>query len=363
MIKSTKPEREAVIARLKDALKTINDSELKVTLDALEDLNALEEKVVTMCELYEKSIVEDYKINYMGPKGPTFTTSKMQESFFWTFNNLEEFCRNHHRVQRAMRATDSEIARLSQGDKALVRGKGIATAPPPSLQNIVSPQYIQSVLGTPRKHNGTTVATPPNSAPNNQAGGTQKASPTCSKCGASGKLNPSGMCFKCDLRSILNGSSQKQQVSPNFTKSCSRCGGMTNNAGMCNACLQSVLNTTPSQGLLVPPKCKKCSKAPCEKGSTFCFNCNNTCCALCPTIIGALNVGQYCSHCLTHVSQCAKCKADFVHKSSAVYTSPVAQKSNPMFSDSTKLCKACYTKQSIASKIIGFMNKSLDDVL
>lgn len=332
MIKSTKSERDAVIARLKDALKSMNNSELKTTLDALEDLNALEERIVSLCEDYEKSMVDDYKKNYAGSQ-PTFHTYEIQNKFYLNFHSLEEFVRNHHRVQRAMRSTDSEIARISQGNQAVVRGRGFATA---QNQQRGNPVQWNSILGTPKKQNGSTVATPPNSAPNNQAGGTQKATSSCSKCGTTNTKIQKGLCLSCQLSNVLNGMHSTQQQAPVAQK--------------------------------VVQKCNKCKTAPCEKGSSFCFNCNNTACFICPTIIGGMHPSKYCSHCAKYVKNCSNCNKEFVPKTANIYTAYGAKKNNATFSDSDTVCQWCHIncvtpKPSLASKILGFVNKSLDDVL
>jgi len=111
----------AIEARLRDALKVTPNTDIRDTLDALEDFDDFEALFVSLYKMYENVLVEEYHYEHSGSS----KYEKMKEEFFRAFNKLGDLFSNHPEVQRARRASDDEVRKASSGQAAIVRGKGV----------------------------------------------------------------------------------------------------------------------------------------------------------------------------------------------------------------------------------------------
>lgn len=123
MIKSTKVERMAIIARLEEAFKTNRDPAIESVINFISDLNHFEDKFVQLHEKFEETIVECFRAQRSGHH-PTYILSNIAHlhgNFLKEFEQTAECFSNHYDIQRNRRKTDSVIDSESRGRKRLDR--------------------------------------------------------------------------------------------------------------------------------------------------------------------------------------------------------------------------------------------------
>lgn len=127
MIKSTKLERMAIEARLRDALAIKGNSDIEATLNTIVDYNNVEKIFLKLHQQYENLFICEYHNantfdgQYRGP-GAKYDLERERAEFIKSFNELAELFSNVGEVQRQKRATDKIIDSDSKGAAAIVRG-------------------------------------------------------------------------------------------------------------------------------------------------------------------------------------------------------------------------------------------------
>lgn len=127
MIKSTKLERAAIEARLRDALAIKGNSDIESTLNTIIDYNNVEEIFLRLHAQYEYLFICEYHNantfdgQYRG-LGSKYDLELHRAEFVKSFNELAELFSNVGEVQRQKRATDKKIDSYSKGTATIVRG-------------------------------------------------------------------------------------------------------------------------------------------------------------------------------------------------------------------------------------------------
>lgn len=127
MIKSTKLERAAIEARLRDALAIKGNSDIESTLNTIIDYNNVEEIFLRLHAQYEYLFIVEYHNRntfagqYKG-SGAKYDLEHHRVEFIKSFNELAELFSNVVEVQRQKRKTDQIIDTESKGAASIVRG-------------------------------------------------------------------------------------------------------------------------------------------------------------------------------------------------------------------------------------------------
>lgn len=213
MIKSTKLERMAIEARLRDALAIKGNSDIEATLNTIIDYNNVEKLFLKLHKKYENLFITEYHNactfagQYRG-HGSKHDIDNERIEFIKSFNELAELFSNVVEVQRQKRETDKIIDNDSKGTAIVVRGgknHGVhlkqsslqATAPGNPMKwnpSAKSPGHVGVVRSC------TNCNTPFTSGSVNEL--------ICSKCRgralANKILNKSGNCIDCGKRLIYS---------------------------------------------------------------------------------------------------------------------------------------------------------------
>lgn len=235
MIKTTKIQRMAIEARLRDALRTIPNSDIKATLDALTDFDNIEAVFLKLHQLYEDCLVEQYydaEGHTVSSRVPKNKPKDHEKEFFKAFSELIELFSNHHDVQRSKKKTDDYIEYVSKGNAVVIRGKGVVFSQSYHSQLVATRPggmstagaISQAVQNQQPSASPTAVGLPTNtSVPHQQVknlamtvsnaqqlkasqdqvallhyitAGTSKATNTCTHCGVS-TVNTNRICDSC----------------------------------------------------------------------------------------------------------------------------------------------------------------------
>lgn len=153
MIKSTKLERMAIEARLRDALAIKGNSDIESTLNAILDLNNIEEVFLKLHKKYEELfIMECHNIYSYSGHGASYDLELERIEFIKSFNELAELFSNVAEVQQQRRNTDDVVDKESDGNACIVRSgktQGVHVIKTPSVTNkyrsitATSPQVAQ----------------------------------------------------------------------------------------------------------------------------------------------------------------------------------------------------------------------------
>lgn len=126
MIKSTKLERMAIEARLRDALAIKGNSDIEATLNTIVDYNNVEKIFLKLHQQYENLFICEYHNantfagQYKGV-GAKHNLELERANFIKSFDELAELFSNVAEVQRQKRDTDVIIDRASGGDAYIIR--------------------------------------------------------------------------------------------------------------------------------------------------------------------------------------------------------------------------------------------------
>ena len=140
MIQSTKPERKAIEARLKEALLDFNDSSLEATLNALQHFDAVEEMFLKLHARYEKLFITEGHSLMINSGVTKEEYHNEMRHFLYEFNKMADLFSTHYLVQRRKSTTDSVLRNLSSdlildrktgelSKKSPVRKKNVRTIP------------------------------------------------------------------------------------------------------------------------------------------------------------------------------------------------------------------------------------------
>jgi hypothetical protein len=255
MMKSTKVERMAIAARLREALKHTKNSDIEATLNAIIDLDNIEAEFLRLHKICENIYFNECLDIRYRQQGKNIDVDKKRQDFVYAFNTLSEVFRNHPDVQRDRKETDDNVYSFSQGNAAVVRGKGVVT------------NSQQQSSGTLKKNLGVVKTYPPMATVQTyqKSGRTQRQYPVpdhCKQCGLV-LLNGGDLCPQCALL-----------TSPVF-KNCNTCGSaLTLSAkqpDICNTCHDALWNSHAAccvqcggvlkPGRQLPDTCDWCSQS------------------------------------------------------------------------------------------------------
>lgn len=157
MIKSTKLERMAIEARLRDALAIKGNSDIEATLNTIIDYNNVEKIFLKLHQQYENLFICEYHNanTFDGQRrghGSKYDLERDRVEFIRSFNELVEIFSNVVEVQRQKRETDAIIDDESHGTATIVRGgkkhgvhitKPFITAKKAPVYSPISPDSIK----------------------------------------------------------------------------------------------------------------------------------------------------------------------------------------------------------------------------
>ena len=131
MLLSSKLERDIILLRLQDALKTTPNTDIKIVVDSLLDLKQIEEAFLKVNRAYELGFIQATN-NHLSPNLKSVNYGVEFHNAFW---ELSKVFSNHPEVQKLRRTTDDSVDAMSNGDCAVFRGKGLVVGKNKSKNN------------------------------------------------------------------------------------------------------------------------------------------------------------------------------------------------------------------------------------